>query len=235
MIEIQPLGSSSAGNAYRVTDGMTHLLLEAGLRFKDIQRGCDYQMSSIAGCMITHEHGDHVKSAVEIMKAGIDIYCSQGTKDAAGLTGHRVITVESKKQFKLGTWMILPFDVQHDVSEPLGFLLMNAVGEKLLFATDTYYIRYQFSGLTHLLIECNFSMRILNDNVSSGRVRVGMKKRLIKSHMSLETMKEFLKANDLSKVQEIWLIHLSDTNSDAELFKREIQELTGKMVYVASR
>ena len=34
---------------------------------------------------------------------------------------------------------------------------------------------------------------------------------------------------------EIWLLHLSDGNSDAERFKREIMELTGKKepVYIA--
>lgn len=46
-------------------------------------------------------------------------------------------------------------------------------------------------------------------------------------------MKDFLKANDLRHVQEIWLLHLSDGNSDADRFKREIQELTGKPVYIA--
>jgi len=59
-----------------------------------------------------------------------------------------------------------------------------------------------------------------------------LKKRILKSHFSLENVKEFLKANDLSRVQEIWLLHLSDGNSDAERFKREIQELTGKMVFI---
>jgi len=33
-------------------------------------------------------------------------------------------------------------------------------------------------------------------------------------------------------VREIWLIHLSDNNSDNARFKREIQELTGKMVFI---
>ena len=56
---------------------------------------------------------------------------------------------------------------------------------------------------------------------------------VLRSHFSLENVKEFLQANDLSKVQEIWLLHLSDGNSDAERFKREIQELTGKVVYIA--
>src|SRR5699024_3504053 len=122
---------------------------------------------------------------------------------------------------------------QHDVSEPYGFLLANKQGEKLLFATDTFYIRYKFKGLTHLLIECNYSMDILNENIVTGRVHKGMKNRLIKSHFSLENVKEFLKVNDLSKVQEIHLLHLSDSNSDEELFKREVQELTGKAVYIA--
>ena len=51
--------------------------------------------------------------------------------------------------------------------------------------------------------------------------------------MALENVKDILKANDLSKVNEIYLIHLSDGNSNAEQFKREIQELTGKPVYIA--
>ena len=45
--------------------------------------------------------------------------------------------------------------------------------------------------------------------------------------------KELLKANDLSKVQQIWLLHLSDGNSDEKRFKREIQELTGKPTFIA--
>lgn len=51
--------------------------------------------------------------------------------------------------------------------------------------------------------------------------------------MSLETVKGFLAANDLSRVREIWLLHLSDDHSDAERFRREVMELTGKEVHVA--
>jgi phosphoribosyl 1,2-cyclic phosphodiesterase len=101
-----------------------------------------------------------------------------------------------------------------------------------LYATDTYYIRYRFRGLTHIAVECNYSMDILRANIEAGLVEPALKKRILKSHFSLEHVKEFLKANDLSKVQEIWLLHLSDGNSDAGRFKREIQELTGKMVFV---
>lgn len=235
MIEIKPLASSSAGNAYRVTDGKTTLLLEAGIRFADLRKALGYQISSIAAVLISHEHADHCKAAADLAKAGVDIYASQGTMDALKLPGHRAKPIQSKKQFNIGTWTVLPFDVQHDVAEPLGFLLANQAGEKLLFATDTYYIRYRFPGLTHIMVECNYSIRILSENIASGRVPASMKPRLLRSHFSLENVKEFLKANDLSKVQEIWLLHLSDNNSHETLFKREIQELTGKQVYIAKR
>jgi phosphoribosyl 1,2-cyclic phosphodiesterase len=176
---------------------------------------------------------DHSKAVKDIMRAGIDCYISAGTAEALGLSGHRLNIIKAKQQFRIGTWAILPFETQHDAAEPLGFLLANQDGDKLLYATDTYYIRYRFHGLTHVAIECNYSLDILRANVEAGLVEPALKTRILKSHFSLEHVKEFLKANDLSKVQEIWLLHLSDGNSNAERFKREIQEISGKPVYIA--
>ncbi|WP_416730272.1 MBL fold metallo-hydrolase [Fictibacillus sp. JL2B1089] len=232
MIEIRSFGSSSAGNCYYITDGRTPLLLEAGIKFKEVQRSLNFQASSIAGCLISHEHGDHCKAIKDVLKGGINCYMSPGTAGALNIQHHRIHTIAPKQPFRIGTWTVLPFDVQHDVAEPYGFLLANDSGEKVLFATDTYYIRYKFKGLTHVLVECNYSMDILNANIAMGRTPAVMKKRLMRSHFSLENVKEFLKANDLSKVQEIWLLHLSDSNSNQDEFKREIMQLTGKMVYV---
>lgn len=232
MIEITALASSSKGNCYRVTDGLTPLLLECGINYREIQKGFNFRMSEVAGCLITHEHGDHCKALKDVLKAGIDCYMSTGTAETIGIKHHRLKTVKAQQQFTIGTWTILPFDVQHDVSEPYGFLLVNRAGEKLLFATDTYYIKYKFKGLTHVLVECNYSMEILNQNILAGFIPPVMKNRLLRSHFSLENVKEFLKANDLTKVQEIWLLHLSDSNSNAEQFKEEIMALTGRRVYV---
>ncbi|AGK52006.1 MBL fold metallo-hydrolase [Bacillus sp. 1NLA3E] len=232
MIEITALASSSKGNCYRVTDGHTPLLLECGINYREVQKGFDFRLSEVAGCLVSHEHGDHCKAVKDVLKAGIDCYMSAGTAQGIGVNHHRIKKVEAKKQFMLGSWTILPFDVQHDVSEPLGFLLVNQSGEKLLFATDTYYIKYRFQGLTHVMCECNYSREILIQNIINGSVPKVMKKRLERSHFSLEDVKDFLLSNDLKKVQEIWLLHLSDSNSNADQFKREIQELTGKMVLV---
>jgi phosphoribosyl 1,2-cyclic phosphodiesterase len=232
MIQITPFASGSTGNCYRVTDGRTPLLLECGIQYKEIQKALNFKVSEIAGCLVSHEHKDHAKAVKDIMKSGIDCYMSQGTIEALNISGHRVNAIKAKKQFKIGTWTILPFDTQHDVTEPLGFLLANKDGEKLLYATDTYYIRYRFQNLTHIMIECNYSIDILKANMDAGNVPAELKNRILRSHFSLEHVKGFLKANDLSKVQEIWLLHLSDNNSDEARFKREIQELTGKMVFI---
>ena len=233
MIEIFPLASGSRGNCYRVNDGSTPLLLEAGIQFKEIQKQLNFRVSELAGCIISHEHKDHSKAVPDMMKAGVNCYMSQGTVEALDVTGHRLHIIQARQQFQLGTWTILPFETQHDAAEPLGFLLANRDGEKLLYATDTYYIMYRFRGLTHIAVECNYSMDILRANIEAGLVPVELKNRIIQSHFSLENVKGFLKANDLSQVREIWLLHMSDGNSDAERFKREIQELTGKMVFVA--
>jgi len=158
---------------------------------------------------------------------------SKGTSEVLGLNGHRVHIIEALKQFRIRDWAILPFQTIHDATEPLAFLMANQKGDKILYATDTEYIAYRFTGLTHILIECNYSMKILQNNVANKTVDKDLKRRVIQSHMSLETVCGFLKANNLSKVKEIWLLHLSDTNSDAEGFRRTIRELTGKVVKVA--
>ena len=157
------------------------------------------------------------------MRAGIDCYMSRGTAEALGVSGHRLNIIKAKQQFRIGAWTILPFELQHDVFN-LGFLLANQAGDKLLYATDTYYIRYKFHGLTHIMIEANYSLDILKRNVEAGAVSKALKSRLLKSHFSLENVKQFLRANDVSRVREIWLLHLSDGNSDAERFKGEVME-----------
>lgn len=149
MIEITALSSSSKGNCYRVTDGKTPLLLECGINFKQMQKGFQYKISQFAGCLVSHEHGDHCKAIKDVLQAGIDCYMSPGTAGAIGISHHRIKPVRAKQLFKVGSWSIMPFDVQHDVAEVYGFLLANEDGDKLLFATDTYYIKYKFRTHSH--------------------------------------------------------------------------------------
>ena len=233
-MEIRAIASGSGGNAYYISDSKTPLLLECGIPFKILQRELDFKVYELGACLITHEHQDHCKAVEDMLKAGVDCYASLGTLNALGLSGrHRVKGILPHEAYSIGSWRLRPFEVEHDAAEPLGFLLANTAGEKLLYVTDSYYCRYKFGGLTHIMIECNHSYEILNYNVAAGLLPQEMKNRLIHSHFALENVKEFLKANDLSKVQEIYLIHMSAGNSDGKKFKREIMELTGKPCYIA--
>ncbi len=235
-IRIKVLASSSKGNCYLIDDGETILLLEAGIPHKEIQRLSNYQLHATAGVLITHEHKDHSKAIEDLIKKGIDCYLTEGTMKALCLNksgSNRLKTIKAAEQFEIGSWTILPFETEHDAAEPVGFLMQSRNGGKVLFATDTYYIKYRFNGLTHIMIECNYSSAILSENVKSGHIPQFMKNRLIKSHFSLENLKKFFQANDLKQVQEIYLLHLSSGNSDADLFQKEIAKITGKLVHVA--
>lgn len=104
--------------------------------------------------------------------------------------------------------------------------------ERLLFITDSYFVRYKFKNINYLMIECNYSADILEENVINKVIHPVQKKRVLQSHFSLENVKEFLNANDLSQLREIHLLHISSSNGDPNMFKNEIQALTGVPVYV---
>lgn len=235
-MDIQVLASSSAGNAYRVSDGHTSLLLDAGIPLRNIQRALGFGVARLDGCLVTHAHLDHVRGAADLMRHGVDVWASQGTIDAAGLTGHRIHRAVALEQLTIGSLRVLPFDVEHDAPEPLGFLLESTANRaKLLYFTDTHYIRYRFDGLTHIMAECNYSQAALMSSLAAGYVAPESVPRLAETHMSLERLLAMLAANDLSRVQQIWLLHLSDNNSDAEGFRRAVQRATGAEVYIARK
>ena len=230
MIEIKVLASSSKGNCYLINDHHTKILIECGIPIKQIREGLGFRLSEVAACLISHEHKDHCKAIKEVMRAGIDIYAIYYPSDIG--EQYRWYHANFGQQFNIGTFTIRTFELQHDVPNTGYLIYSNATKDKLLYITDSYYCKYKFSGLTHIMLECNHSYDILDRNVENGSLPLAMKKRLMQSHFSLENVKKFLLANDLSKVKEIYLLHLSDGNSDAELFKSEIQKITGKVVIV---
>lgn len=237
MLEIKALASGSSGNCYRVNDGKTSLLIEAGIPIQKIKEGLNFTLTDIVGCLISHEHGDHSKSISEVIAAGVDCYLSPGTidvLDSIDSSYHRIHAISAKKPLQIGSWVVKPFEVQHDANDPIGFILWSRnTGDKLIYITDSFYSKYIFNKPDYIMVECNYSEEILKKNVKAGKVHPVLEKRLKRSHFSLENVKDFLKSNDLRNTKEIWLLHLSNTNSDEKLFKKTIQELTGKLVKIA--
>ena len=234
MINLHVIGSSSRGNSYLLSSPKSTLILECGVRFSEIKKALNYDLSPVAGCLVTHEHGDHSKSANDVASAGIDIYSSTGTLEALKLSGHRFHPVKSKQKFQVGEFTVLPFDCKHDCAEPFGFLIQHPESGNILFATDTYYIPYNFTGLNQIICEVNYDEEILDGNVFKGSVPEVIKNRVMKSHMELSTFKHFLSGTNLSGVANIVMIHLSDGNSNASEFVKDIRNITGKSVFAAT-
>lgn len=232
-MDIKIIASGSTGNSYLVSDGKSRLLIEAGVPLATMQRGCGYTLTTCAGCLISHNHGDHAGHAKAVLNKGVDIFTSAGTIAAVGLSGHRVHAVTSREPFIVGTFECMSFDVEHDAPEPFGFLLRSTVTrEKLLYFTDTPMLRYQFRGVTIMMAECNYDRDTLMNAVECGSTPVESVHRLCDSHMGLDALLEILSANDISDLRKIYLIHLSNRHANEKRIKKAVQAATGVEVIV---
>ena len=209
------------------------MMIECGISLKKIREAFDFKLSEISGCLVSHEHLDHAKSIRKLNDAGVDCYMTRGTFKASKNPGHhRIKIINYMSEFYAGSWRILPFQAQHDSAEPTGFLIMSPRQKKILYLTDSYYCKYMFVDVEYFMIECNYSRKILDENVKAGLVHEKVRNRVLKSHFEIENVKQFFRSNDLTKCKEIYLIHLSKNNSDAELFKKEIEDVSGSEVHV---
>lgn len=239
-MKIEVLGTGSSGNCYKVKIGKATLLLECGLSYKVIQKKLNFKISEIDACLVTHEHMDHVKAVKDLMKAGVDCYMTKGTAEALKVNGHRLHNFYKSPDrswqynFKLlKDLIILPFEAVHDVAEPVSYFIKTRDDkESLVFVTDTAYMKYKIPACDVLMIECNYVKSVLDEKDKQGEIDVSLRNRIVKNHMSLETLVEALKAADLSRTKKIYVLHLSDLNSDEELIKKTIQETTGIEVVV---
>lgn len=233
-MKLHVIGTGSKGNAYllKASDGQM-LLIECGVRPALIKQAIGFEPGGVEACLLSHLHNDHSGSTIDIIKMGIDVYSLPETFAAMNLQSNRAKPLTVRKKVRIGDFTVNPFDVKHDVPT-LGFLIHHKECGLVLFATDTYYIPYKFPGLNNLIIEANYCEKIIEQKLGIESDRRFLRDRILQSHFSLQNCLELLKANDLSQVNNVVLIHLSDSNSDEKRFKREVEELTGKTVTVAS-
>jgi phosphoribosyl 1,2-cyclic phosphodiesterase len=235
-MELTILGSSSNGNCYLFQNNNEALVIECGVSLKEVKRAVDFNISKIAGALVTHEHGDHAGHIGEFVDAQIPVYLSNGTREKLALPNlFNIKKIEKGNYFKVGNFRVVAFETVHDAAEPLLFLIHHKEMGVVLFATDTSYVKYQFNGLNNVLIECNYCPSILEANVKDGIVATSRYDRVVMNHCSLDTCNEFLAATDLTKVKNIVLLHLSDQNSNETECKRIIEQTTNKNVYIAKK
>lgn len=236
MLQFIPIASSSAGCSYLLThDKDRSLLIDCGAPIAAVQAATGFQLTQLAGCLLSHAHGDHCKHAMALAKYGVNLFATADTFAQMGVTGHhRTRTIRESDQFKVGPWKVTPFPVVHDCPGTLGFVVEGS-GGALLYLTDTAYSKLVFKGLTHIAVEANWDEEILRQNADAGLIDNHRTTRTASNHMSIQRAVKMLEATDLSTVQEIWLLHLSDQNSNAEAFKDLVQRKFGIPTYVAQR
>lgn len=232
-MKIEIIASGSAGNCYKISNEDTTLLIECGIPYKKIQEALNFKTTDIDGVLVSHEHGDHSKACKDLIKAGVNLYMTKGTKEALKLDSHRVKGFknfgDSYCDVNIGSFIIKPFKTIHDAKEPVGFVIYDSLtNEELVFITDTQYSIYSFSP-DYFMLEVNYVRETINKN---DRIHPELRARIKENHMSLDTAINLLERSDLSRLKKIYVMHLSDANSDAEVIKYRLQELTGVAVEI---
>lgn len=238
-MQLKVLSSSSYGNCYILHNEDEALIIEVGVQMRKVKQGLNFNLMKVVGAIVTHNHLDHCKGVKDALACGINVYATPGTHKGINAAlkfakHHRQIDIHPQApSIRIGRFSVIAFDVKHDALQPCGFLINHEETGTVLFLTDTYYSGYTFRNVNNMIVEANYCQKILDERMANGESPDFLRNRIFQSHMSLATCKELLQANDLSQVNNIVLIHLSDSNSDAARFKKEVTELTGKTVSIA--
>lgn len=223
---LKVIGSGSSGNAYILENEREALLIEAGLPFSQIKKALGYNLSKVAACVVSHCHKDHSLCVDEFNRTGIPTIGPKGCKTSYLMSGY------SKYDIGFGGFRIKSLPVQHDVP-CMSYLVEHEDMGKLLFVTDTVSFNYVVDGLNHILIEANYCDLRLDENINAGLLPESLRERIVASHMEIGTTIDVLCSQDLSRVTNIVLVHLSEGNSDRMEFISRVQEATGKPTTVA--
>ncbi len=210
--------SSSDGNAGVVSDGRTHLLLDAGISAARIRDGLGeigLDPRELSALLVTHLHEDHVKGAkVFLKKTPLPVL---RLKDAGGTGG-----------IKVGTVTVLAFPTPHDAEDSCGFRFETG-DDSLGFATDlgevTREVRRGVKGVRRLVLESNYDPGMLWE----GPYPFPLKQRIASStgHLSNPDAAAFLAEMAGEGLEEAALGHLSTTNNLPPLALAEAKKAAG--------
>lgn len=209
---LKVLQSGSSGNCYLLSSDTENLIIEAGIPYKRILKGLDFNLMDVVGVVVSHSHLDHSKSAEDFKRAGIPVFDSYDS--------------EAEKQVRTyGNFVIHSFKLEHDVP-CMGFYILHPDMGSLVYLTDTEYCKYRFPKVNHILIEANYDTRLIPEDHPA-------RFHILKGHMELQTTKGFVQANKSNELRTVTLCHMSEDNMDISVMLQEVSEVAGKRVNVA--
>ena len=224
------LASGSRGNSIFVSDGLTSILIDAGLSGIEIERRmqskglCPEDLDAI---LVSHEHTDHVQGVgVLSRRFNLPVYISRGTEEAAA---QHLGALHDFKRFECGTTFqienltIHPFSVSHDAQDPAGFTILQN-GTKVGITTDlgiaTAMVKEHLKGCSLLILEANHDPAMLIEGPYPWPVKQRIQSRA--GHLSNEASKNLLKEIQHERLQHVVLAHLSETNNTPQKALAEV-------------
>jgi len=235
-LKITSLSSGSHGNAYVVSNSLEgdRLLIEAGLAPKKLKKAFwekNIMFKDILTCLISHEHKDHSASAEYLSNAGVNILAPESLE---GIREDRLVPIKANKVYEAGSYLVKPVNMSHDDITCYGFFIYyKPTGDRLFYATDSMYVEQRPKKANYLMIEVNYQAKYLEEAIKAGEMDRANMRRVMRTHMGLETVLEFLKKIDTEDLKEIWILHVSKRNANPDEIKEAIQKEAGVPVYIA--
>lgn len=192
------LGTGSSGNCYIVTTLKgSNILLDAGIDIRKIVK--EINLNDVDMCFISHIHKDHAKAQNSLLKRGVKVICSK-------IHGFAKTLVKTK--FEEITMYVFP--VEHGDCDCFGCIIQTE-NECILYITDFTICKYDLSAFkfTSVIVECNYIEEHIIETEDNIRVLEN-----IQRHQSLSGCDLFLSKLDLTKCNEIVLIHFSENFSN---------------------
>ncbi|RXV71258.1 MBL fold metallo-hydrolase [Burkholderia stabilis] len=232
------LGSGSEGNALVVEASSgtttTRVLLDCGFSAKEVERRLgrlNLGIDDLDAILITHEHSDHVGSALTLARrASLPLYMSWGTARAVGADEADVDlhVLWGDETAAIRDLAVMPYTVPHDAREPLQFVFMDGC-RRLGVLTDvgmsTPHITAVLSGCDALVLESNHDTAML----AASRYPQSLKARIggNHGHLSNDAAADILASLERSRLKHLVAAHLSQQNNLPELARQAFAGVLG--------
>lgn len=221
------LASGSSANGYILKADKNVLILEAGVPFKECNMALKGDISGVVGVVVSHAHKDHSAYIKQYQKHGLQVYSNVDV--ASDFDG--VVELEPMRKYHVGGFTVIALRVIHGDCPNFAYHITLPDGQTLLFATDLERFNYNFKGINHIAVECNYSDDIRIDAMLNGAELRAQSRNHMEIGETIATINR-LKSPDS---QQVILLHLSQQLSDAEDFKKRIFNECGIRAEVAGK